>query len=52
LSEFNKKKLQFSQQIFEKYSYTKFHEICLVGAKLFHADAQTDRHDKANSCFS
>ena len=23
-----------------------------VGAELFHADVQTDRHDEANSCFS
>jgi len=28
--------------MFEKYSNTKFIEICLVGAELFHADRQTD----------
>ena len=26
--------------------------IRLVGAELFHADGQTDRHDEANSSFS
>jgi hypothetical protein len=35
-------KLEFSQQIFKKYSNIKFHEICLVGAELFHVDGQTD----------
>jgi hypothetical protein len=25
--------------------------ICPVGAELFHADRQTDRHDEANSRF-
>jgi len=42
LSDFNKKNFNFLTRFFEKYSYTKFHEIRLVGAKLFHADAQTD----------
>jgi hypothetical protein len=27
-------------------------KIRLVGADLFHADGQTDRHEEANSCFS
>ena len=27
-------------------------KICPVGAELFHANRQTDRHDKANSHFS
>ena len=27
-------------------------KILLVGAELFHADGQTDRHDEANSRFS
>jgi len=26
-------------------------KICPVGAELFHADRQMDRHDEANSCF-
>jgi hypothetical protein len=42
--------------IFEKSSNIKFHEICPVGAELFHADEQrdgrTDRHDAANTRFS
>jgi hypothetical protein len=29
-----------------------FIKICLLGAKLFHGDGQTDIHDKANTCFS
>ena len=40
-------KLEFSRQIFEKY----FLKICPVGAKLFHADGRTDKHDEANSRF-
>jgi hypothetical protein len=31
-------KLKFSQQIFKKYSNMKYHEICPVEGKLFHAD--------------
>ena len=27
-------------------------KICPVGAELFHADRQTDKHDEANSRFS
>jgi len=27
-------------------------KILSVGAELFHADGQTDRHDEADSCFS
>jgi len=49
-------KLQFSRQIFEKYSNIKFYEIRSVGADLYHADWRTDRptgrHDEANSRFS
>jgi len=44
-------KIEFSQQIFEKYSNTKFREN-LVEAKLFQADRQMDRHDNDNSWFS
>jgi len=38
--------LEFSRQIFAKYSNLKFHEIRPVGAELFSADRQTDRHNK------
>ena len=31
-----------ARHMFEKYSNTRFREICLVGAELFHADRQTD----------
>jgi len=40
-------KVEFSQQIFEKYSNVNFHPIRPIGAELFHADdwtkGQTDR---------
>ena len=37
---------------FSKYSpITNFMKILAVGAELFHADRQTDRHDEANSGF-
>ena len=45
-------KIEFHRQIFEKTSNNDFVKICLVGAELFHADRQTDGHDKANSRFS
>jgi len=35
-------KLEFSLQLFEKYSYIKFHEIRLVGGESFHAIGRTD----------
>jgi hypothetical protein len=35
-------KIEFSRQIAEKYSNTKFMKIRPVGAELFHADEQTD----------
>jgi hypothetical protein len=44
-------KLEFSPQIFEKYSNIKFHENSPVGIKLFHADGMT-RQDEANNRFS
>jgi len=45
--------LEYSLQIFEKYSDIKFHEKSFpVGAELFHADGQTDGHDAANSRLS
>jgi len=43
-------KLEFSKQIFTKYSYIKFNENPSSGAEVFHADTQ--RHDQANSSFS
>ena len=43
-------KLEFSQQIFENYTNTKFYEIRPVEAEFFPC-GQTDRHDKANSRF-
>ena len=44
-------KLEFYWQIFEKYSNIKLHENQPVEAKLFHADRQMDRHDKAKSYY-
>jgi len=35
-------KLEFSRQIFEKYSNIKLHLIRPVGAELFHLDGRTD----------
>ena len=44
-------KLVFYGQIFKKIF--KFHEnMSGLGAELFHADGETDRHDEANSRFS
>jgi len=43
-------KLEFSRQIFEKYS--NIMKILPVGAELFYADRQTDRRDEANNRFS
>jgi hypothetical protein len=34
--------LEYSRQMFEKYSNIKFHKIRPEGADLFHADGQTD----------
>jgi hypothetical protein len=45
-------KLEFSRQIFEKYSNTKSHENPPLGAELIHVDKQTDRHKEAYSHFS
>jgi hypothetical protein len=43
--------LEFSRQIFEKILKSNSMKIRPLGAKLFHADGETDekRHDKANS---
>ena len=46
------KKLEFSIQIFEKYSDIKFHENSSIGADLLHADRRVDRRDESNSRFS
>jgi hypothetical protein len=40
-------KLEFSRQIFEKYS----NFINIWGAELFHAEEKLDRHDEVNSRF-
>jgi hypothetical protein len=39
--------LEFSRQIFEKYSDI----INILGAELFHAEEKLDRHDEVNSRF-
>jgi len=51
--------LEFSRQIFEKSSNTKFRENPASGSRIVpyrpidaQTDRQTDRHDKANSLFS
>ena len=45
-------KLQFSPHTKKNEQISNFMKIDPVGAKLFHVDAWTDRHDKANSDFS
>jgi hypothetical protein len=42
-------KLEFSQQIFGKYS--DLTKIQPVRSELFHADGRPDRHDEANCRF-
>ena len=44
-------KLEFSRQIFEKFSNINFHESGPEEAELFHADGQTDgdRHVESSS---
>jgi len=44
-------RLEFHQHIFEKFSYTEFHENYFSGHKLFHVEGQTDRHDEVNNSF-
>ena len=47
-------KLESSWQVFLKsyiYIYDFYENPFSVGAKLFHADGLTDRHDEANSRF-
>ena len=46
-------KLGFPRQIFEKKAgVSNLIKNRPVGAQLFHADRQTDRHDEANNRFS
>ena len=52
-------KLEFSRQIFEKYTNMEFHENMLIGSRFVpcrgttrQTAGWTDRHDKANSRFS
>ena len=45
------KKLEFSRQIFEKYSNIKFHKNPSSGSRVV-PRGQTDRQDEANSHFS
>ena len=52
LSDF--KELEFSRQVFEKYSNTKFWENPSTGRQVVprgRTDGQTDRHDEPNSRF-
>jgi len=44
-------KLEFSQQIFEKYSSIKFHENTSSGSRVVPC-GRTDRHNETNSRFS
>jgi hypothetical protein len=43
-------KVEFSQHIFEKYSYIKFDENLSSGSRVF-LWGQTDRHNEADSLF-
>jgi hypothetical protein len=48
-------KLEFPQQIFEKYPDIKFHESPSNGSGVVlcgHSHGRTDRHGEANNCFS
>jgi hypothetical protein len=44
-------KLEFSR-VSKNTPISNFMKIRAVGAELFHADGQTERHDEANSRFS
>ena len=44
--------LEFSLDFFKNTQMCNFMKNLLVGAGLFHADRQTDRHDKVKSLFS
>jgi hypothetical protein len=43
--------LDFSQKVFEKYPKSNIMKIRPVGAEMYHADRQTDKHE-VNSRFS
>jgi hypothetical protein len=45
-------KIQFSREVFEKYSNTKFHLNPSSSSELLYAEGQTDINDQANSSFS
>jgi hypothetical protein len=45
-------KYSLSSTEFQKILISNFMEIHPLGAELFHADRQTDSHDKANSSVS
>jgi hypothetical protein len=45
-------KLEFSRQIFEKYSVSDYINICPLEAELFVAGGRMEIHDKANGCSS
>jgi len=45
-------KLEFSGQVFEKYSIPNLMKTRWVADELFDADGQRDRHDEAKSRFS
>ena len=42
----------FLARLSKNSQISNFTKVCPMGAELFHADGQTDRHDEANSCFS
>jgi len=39
-------KLEYSRQSFEKYTFSNFTKICLVGAQYLHMDRGTDRETR------
>jgi hypothetical protein len=47
-----KKNLNFLNNFSKKPQISKFIKICPMGAKLFHANGWTGRHDEANGHFS
>jgi len=44
-------KLEFSWQIFKKYTNIKFHENPFIGSQVVHGGSWTDRHNEAHSHF-
>jgi len=45
-------KIKFLDRFSKNTQISDFMKIRLVGAELFHADRQTERHGEANICFS